>query len=77
MLARIATVVAYAKAPRTAFLIHQLAKRPKATATALVLASGLRESSTLRKVAGGLVGLGALGVALPTIGLWAALRRRD
>ena len=74
MVGRLATVFAYAKAPRATFVIRQLARRPRTTATALVLAVGLRESPTLRKLAGGLLGLGALGVALPALAVWAARR---
>ena len=74
MLARLATAAAVAKAPRATFVMRQLVRRPKTTATALVLAVGLRESPTLRKLAGGLLGLAALGVALPAIAVW-RLRR--
>ena len=74
MIARLATAVAYGKAPRATFVRRQLVRRPRTTATAVVLAVGLRESPTLRKMAGGLLGLAALGVALPAIAVW-RLRR--
>ncbi len=74
MLARLATAVAYGKAPRATFVMRQLVRRPKTTTTALVLAIGLRESPTLRKLAGGLLGLAALGVTLPILAVW-RLRR--
>ncbi len=74
MLARLATAAAIAKAPRTTFVLRQLVRRPKTTTAALVLTIGLRESRTLRKLAGGLLGLAALGVTLPILAVW-RLRR--
>ena len=74
MIARLVTAAAYGKAPRATFVMRQLVRRPKTTAAALVLTIGLRESPTLRKLAGGLLGLAALGVALPAIAVW-RLRR--
>ena len=67
MLARLASAAAFAKAPRTTFVLRQMVRRPKTTTAALVLTIGLRESPTLRKLAGGLLGLAALGVALPIL----------
>ena len=52
MLARLVTAAAYGKAPRATFVMRQLVRRPKTTAAALVLTIGLRESPTLRKLAG-------------------------
>jgi len=70
MLKQLAIAFAYAKAPRTTLVM----RHPKAGVTALAVAQGLRESSTARKVVGGIFGLGALTVALPTLAVW-ALRR--
>jgi hypothetical protein len=64
------TLVAYAKAPKATFVL----RHPRAGMASVALAQGLRESPTARRVAAGLVGLGALGVALPTLAIW-ALRR--
>jgi hypothetical protein len=70
MLGRLALLVGYAKAPAATFVM----RHPRTGATALALGMGLRESRTVRRVAAGLVGIGALGVALPTLAIW-ALRR--
>jgi hypothetical protein len=70
MLGKLAIAVGYAKAPKATFVM----RHPKAGIAALALVQGLRESPTLRKVAVGLVGLGALTVALPTLAVWAMRR---
>jgi hypothetical protein len=70
MLKQLATGIAYAKAPRTTFVL----RHPKVGVAAWAVTRGLRESPTARKVAGTLVGIGALTVALPTLAVW-ALRR--
>jgi hypothetical protein len=70
MLKQLALAVGYVKAPKATFVM----RHPKAGVAALALAQGLRESPTARKVVGGLLGLGALTVALPTLAVW-ALRR--
>jgi hypothetical protein len=70
MLKKLAVAVGYVKAPRTTFLL----RHPKAGVATFAIAQGLRESPTARKVVGGLMGLGALTVALPTLAVW-ALRR--
>jgi hypothetical protein len=70
MLKKLAIAVGYAKAPKATFVV----RHPKVGMAAFALAQGLRESPTARKVAAGLVGLGALTVALPTLAVW-ALRR--
>jgi len=70
MLKQLVTTLAYVKAPRATFML----RHPKVGVAAYAVTQGLRESPTARKVAGGLVGLGALTVALPTLVVW-ALRR--
>ena len=70
MVRQLAVLVGYAKAPKATFVM----RHPRAGVTALALAQGLKESPTARKVAVGLVGLGAVAVALPTLAVW-ALRR--
>ena len=67
MVKKLAVAVGYAKAPKATFVI----RHPKAGMAAVTLSHVLRESKTARKVAGGLVGLGALAVALPTLAVWA------
>ena len=70
MVKQLAVAVGYAKAPRATFML----RHPKAGTAAVALTQVMRESPTARKVAIGLVGLGAVAVALPTLAIW-ALRR--
>ena len=70
MLKKLAIAVGYAKAPKATFVM----RHPKAGMAAFALTQALRESPTARKAVGGLLGLGALTVALPTLAVW-ALRR--
>ena len=70
MVKQLALAVGYAKAPKATFML----RHPKAGTAAVALVQVMRESPTARKVAAGLVGLGAVAVALPTLTIW-ALRR--
>jgi hypothetical protein len=70
MLEKLAVAIGYAKAPRATFIT----RHPKAGLTALAVSRGLRESRTARRVAGGLIAVGALSVVLPGLAVW-ALRR--
>ena len=70
MLKRIAIALGYAKAPKAMFL----ARHPRTGLTALLFGKGLRRSKSVRRVSGGLVGLGALAALLPAMG--ALLLRR-
>jgi hypothetical protein len=61
MLQTLAVAVGYAKAPRTTFML----RHPRQALTTMAVVRGLRESRTARRVVGGLVGLGAVSVAIP------------
>ena len=63
MVKKLALAVGYAKAPKATFVL----RHPKAGTAAVALSQVLRESPTARKVAVGLIGLGAVAVALPTL----------
>jgi hypothetical protein len=70
MIGKLAIVLGYAKAPRATFLV----RHPKAGVVTLAATQALRESRTVRRVAGALVGLGAASVAIPALAIW-MLRR--
>jgi hypothetical protein len=70
MLRQLAVLVGYVKAPRATLIV----RHPKAGLATFAITQGLKESPTARRVVAGLIGLGALSVALPTLVLW-ALRR--
>jgi hypothetical protein len=70
MIGKLAVVLGYAKAPRATFLV----RHPKAGVVTLAATQALRESRTVRRVAGALVGLGAASVAIPALAVW-MLRR--
>ena len=67
---KLAVAVGYAKAPRATFML----RHPRTGTAAVALSRVLRESPTARRVAAGLVGVGAAAVALPALAVW-ALRR--
>lgn len=66
MVGKLALLVGYAKAPRATFVV----RHPKAGIATLAATQALRESRTVRRVAGTLFGLGAASVALPTLAVW-------
>jgi len=70
MVKKLAVAVGYARSPKATFVL----RHPKAGTAVVAFTQVMRESPTARKVAAGLVGLGAVAVALPTLAVW-ALRR--
>jgi hypothetical protein len=70
MIGKLAVMLGYAKAPRTTFLV----RHPKAGVVTLAATQALKESRTVRRVAGALVGLGAACGALPALAVWIAKR---
>lgn len=60
MLRKLATMVGYAKAPKATYVL----RHPKKGLTALAVAKGMK-THTGRRVATGVLGVGALAVAVP------------
>lgn len=60
MMRRLATMVGYAKAPKATYVL----RHPKKGLTALAVAKGVRHTRA-GKLATGVLGLGALAVAVP------------